>query len=475
VIRKRLRKTKVIATIGPACDDVRILERMIQSGMNVARLNFSHGTPDEHHQRVQRLREASANAGAAIAVMVDTRGTEIRTGRLAGGCVDLVRGEIFRLYADGRMGDAAGVSVSYAGLPEEVDAGDPILLDDGSIQLQVEGVEAGVIVCRVERGGVLRDKKGVNLPQTELSIRAAPEGHEELVFAAENDVDYVAASFVQSAKEVEAIRRILRANGADIPIIAKIESRAGVANLGEIVDAADGTMVARGDLGVECPIEEVPMIQKKIIRATVTNGKPVVTATQMLDSMERNPTPTRAEVSDVANAILDGTSAVMLSGETAAGEYPVEAVQTMAMLAREAEASLREYGYLQKILSQTADVVTEAVSQAAITMADHLHATAIMTLTETGFTSRSVSKYRPECPILAITGSERVVRRLSMNWGVTAILYEGVHSDEDTIRFSVRRARELGYVREGDVVVVTAGQHRQAGGTNLIRVVSVDG
>ena len=302
----------------------------------------------------------------------------------------------------------------------------------------------------------------------------SPENREDLLFAIEEDIDYIAASFVRTAGDVREIRQLLADRGADIPILAKIESQEGVRNLDEIVAAANGTMVARGDLGVEMPLEDVPMVQKKIIRTTVMNGKPVITATQMLDSMQRNPTPTRAEVSDVANAILDGTSAVMLSGETAAGEYPVEAVRTMATLALRAEASLSEYGYLQHVEPEPSNRVTEAVSQAAITMAHHLQAAAILTLTESGFTSRQVSKHRPACPILAITTSLDVARKLSMNWGVTAVMAREGDADAALLDVGLRFGRERGYLERGDVVVATAGLTRQTGSTNLIRVVTVE-
>jgi pyruvate kinase len=300
------------------------------------------------------------------------------------------------------------------------------------------------------------------------------ENREDLLFAVDHDIDYIAASFVRTARDVQEIRQLLADHGSVIPVIAKIENRDAVENLGEIVSAANGTMVARGDLGVELPLQRVPLVQKHIIRATVGDGKPVITATQMLDSMERNPIPTRAEVTDVANAILDGTSAIMLSGETAIGAYPVEAVRTMAAIATEAEGSLREYGHLQQIRSEPTHIVTEAVSQAAITMANHLEAAAILTLTESGFTSRAISKYRPQCPILAISVSQQVVRRLALNWGVTALLYEGERNDEAMLHFGIERARELGYVRTGDVVVATAGVSRRTGSTNLIRVLTAD-
>ncbi|MDJ0862176.1 MAG: pyruvate kinase [Gammaproteobacteria bacterium] len=476
----RLRKTKIVATVGPACDTVETLAGMLAAGMNVARLNLSYGSFPEHAARLERIREAARRAQANVAIMIDTRGIEIRTGRLASGSVELTQGSDFWLHTDGRPGDASQVSVTYRDLPDEVNSGVPILLDDGAIELEVRSVSPGEIRCRVVHGGVLGENKSVNLPETELSLSAvSPENRDDVVqelsFALEHDVDYIAASFVQTADDIARMREILLDRGAPIPIIAKIENKAGVANLDQIVEAADGVMVARGDLGVELPLAEVPGTQKKIIRTTVMKGKPVITATQMLASMERNPKPTRAEASDVANAILDGTSAIMLSGETAAGRYPVEAVRTMATLAQRAEASLREYGYLQKILPHPSQVVTEAVSQAAVRMAEQLKAAAIFSLTETGFTSRLISKHRPDCPILAITASKLVARKLCMNWGVVPIRYTGERSDEAKIEFAIARAMELGYVRAGDTVVATAGYQQQAGGTDLIRVITLSG
>ena len=470
-----LRKTKVIATIGPACDSLETIKAMIRAGMNVARLNFSHGTHEEHRKRLETIRQAARELDANVAVMLDTKGMEIRTGRLQGGEATLTNGQPFILFSDHRVGDVQGVRTSYPALIDNVVPGTKVLVDDGVIELVVKDIKREEIHCEVTRGGLLRDHKGVNLPGTVLSRGAmSAENREDLLFAIEHDIVYIAASFVRSAAEVFEIRSLIEDRGASIPIIAKIENREGVENLEEIVAASNGTMVARGDLGVEMPLQDVPLIQKKIIRTTVMNGKPVITATQMLDSMIRNPVPTRAEVSDVANAILDGTSAVMLSGETAAGAYPVEAVRTMAALALRAEASLAEYGNLQNIISEPAHVVTEAVSQAAIAMANHLDAAAIVTLTETGFTSRSISKYRPDCPILAITVSPDVVRKLAMNWGVTAMLYEGERGDEEMIRFAVNRGRDLGYIRPGDVVVATAGIDQEPGSTNAIRVITVE-
>ena len=472
---RALRKTKVIATIGPACDSPETMKAMIRAGMNVARLNFSHGTHEEHRKHLEAIRQASAELGANVAIMLDTKGMKVRTGRLEGGSATLTTGQSFTLYTDDRVGDARGVALSRPSLADEVAVGSAILLDDGVMELKVVSLEPEAIHCEITRGGRLEDRKGVNLPGASLDSRTMTrENRDDLLFAVDNAVDYIAASFVRNADDVREIRKLLADHGTQIPIIAKIENKEAVTDLEEIVTAANGTMVARGDLGVEMPLRQVPITQKKIIRTTVMNGKPVITATQMLDSMERKPVPTRAEVSDVANAILDGTSAVMLSGETAIGSYPVEAVRTMAILAHEAEGELGEYGHLQHIRSEPAHVVTEAVSQAAITMAEHLQAGAILTLTESGFTSRSISKYRPVCPIIAVSVSEQVVRRLALNWGVTAVRFEGDRSDEAMIRFGLDRARELGCIRRGDVVVATAGLHRRTGSTNVIRVVTVE-
>jgi len=474
-----IRKTKIVATIGPACDSVDTIKTMIRAGMNVARLNLSHGTLASQYDQLVRIREAAAQLDTNVAIMVDTRGIEIRTGTLEHEPVELNVKDNFILSTRERVGDMHGVSVSFRGLADEVQPGTVILLDDGAIELKVHSVNSTDIHCQIIHGGTLRNNKSVNLPDTQLSISAVgPENREdiirELTFATENDIDYIAASFVQSADDIVKMKEILAEKHVEIPIIAKIENKTGVANLDEIIAAADGLMVARGDLGVELPLADVPGTQKMMIRKTVTSGKPVITATQMLASMEWNPKPTRAEASDVANAILDGTSAVMLSGETAVGKYPAEAVRTMATLALRAETQLREYGYLQKILPHLSNVVTEAVSQAAVAMANQLNAAAIFSLTTTGFTSRLVSKHRPDCPILAITASQRVARGLCMNWGVLPILYAGERSDDAKIEHGIERAKQLGYVHSGDIIVATAGYRQKAGGTDLIRVITLN-
>lgn len=474
----KFRKTKIIATIGPACDEVETLTNMIQSGMNVARLNLSHGNFEEHGARVECIREAATAAGSRVAIMIDTRGIEIRTGLLLNNYVDLSRGAGFVLRTDGKTGDESGVSVSYPKLPSEVSVGDVILLDDGAIELEVQSATDHDISCRVVHGGMLGNTKGVNLPGTTLSITAVgPENRADFVreieFAKMHDVDYIAASFIQSGDDIMRMREILAEKNIDTPIIAKIENKTGVDNMDDIVAAADGMMVARGDLGVELPFGEVPGTQKRMIRTTVMAGKPVITATQMLASMENNPRPTRAEASDVANAILDGSSAIMLSGETAAGKYPVEAVKTMHSLALTTEACLDEYGYLQKIPFHSANVVTEAISGAVAAMAKDLEAAAIISLTETGFTSRLISKHRPECPIVAITGSESAARRLSMNWGVAAVLYTGESDDQAKIEFASECVQQMGFAQAGDSIIVTAGLAQRSGGTDMIRVITL--
>lgn len=474
----QFRKTKVIATIGPACVRAQTLQAMIEAGMNVARLNMSHGDIQSHTETVKRLRRIAKKLGETLAIMMDTRGREIRISKLAQAQILLERDQKIRLLdgvrSDEKIADAAAFT-THPKLSAYVRVGDRILIDDGKIELVVQAADkkVGELKCRVEAGGLLQPNKGVNLPDNTAAYDClAATDPAEIKFAVDNDVEYIAASFIRNAEDITELRTRVQARGGDIPVIAKIENSNGVKNLNSIVKAANGIMVARGDLGVELDLGEGPTIQKRIIRATVSNGKPVITATQMLDSMERNPRPTRAEVSDVANAIFDGTSAVMLSGETAAGEHPVEAVRTMVRLALKAETGLAHYGYLQQINPHPSNEITEAVAQAAITMADHLKASAILALTETGRTSRLIAKYRPQSPILAITSAQRVVRRLAMNWGVLAIHYPHRGSDEDKIQFAMTHAAKLGYVHAGDRVILTSGSSHQAGSTNLIRVLT---
>jgi pyruvate kinase len=448
---------------------------MIEAGMNVARLNMSHGDESSHAEVVARIREAANACHATVAIMVDTRGREIRSGKVKNDQVLLNAEQPFTLYAEERIGDETGVSISLQSLDRHAQPGHRVLIDDGQIELRVEAVEPGRVHCLIESGGVLRNNKGVNLPDTAAALDDIDyDTARELKFAVEQRVDYIAASFIRNAQEVHDIETQLRELGTEIPLIAKIENRQGVDNLEEIIEAANGIMVARGDLGVELSMSEGPTIQKRIIRATVANGKPVITATQMLDSMERNPRPTRAEASDVANAIFDGSSAVMLSGETASGSRPVEAVQTMVNLALDAEQSLREFGTLQQIKPHPSNDVTEAVAQAAITMANHLNSAVIIVMTETGFSARLVSKYRPDCPIIAITFTPEVMYRLTMSWGIYSFLYNGADSDEERLAFAIDTAKRLGQVDSGDVVILITGPSRQAGSTNMLQALTVD-
>jgi pyruvate kinase len=468
--------TKVVATIGPACDAPATLAAMLRAGVSVARLNLSHGSHAEHAARAARVREAADRCGVPVAILFDTKGPEVRTAPLCGPPVELAPGDSFVLHVDGRATTRGGTSVTHVLLPREVEAGALVLVDDGRIELRVLEADDAGVRCEVVRGGELGSQKSVHVRGARLSLPSLGEADRaDLRFAVEQGADYVAASFVRSAEDVKRIRELVRGFGAEIPIIAKIEDQGGVDHLEDVVAAADGTLVARGDLGVALPVEEVPLVQKRIIRTTVAAGKPAVTATQMLDSMERNPRPTRAEATDVANAIFDGTSAVMLSGETARGRHPVEAVRTMVRLARRAESALGEYGDLQRLGRAAAGSVTEAVARAAVELAHELRAAAILTVTETGFTSRAISKHRPRCPILALTSDARVVRRLCLNWGVTPLLVPEAAGGGDAarIRFGIERAQALGRLRAGDLVVTTAGISRAVGTTSQIRVVPV--
>ncbi|RIL00262.1 MAG: pyruvate kinase [Proteobacteria bacterium] len=469
-----MRLTKIVATIGPACDAPETLEAMIRAGVNVARVNLSHGTHAEHAARIARVRAAAERCGVPVAIMIDTKGPEVRTAPLAEEPVVLFAGDPFTLTVDGSPATRSGTSVTHAGLPKEVPVGATILIDDGQIELRAVAARPGALVCEVVCGGELGGRKSVHVQGARLSLEALSDADRaDLAFAARQDADWIAASFVRTADDVVNIRDTIRRHRGEIPILAKIEDPDAVANLDAILAVSDGAMVARGDLGVLLPVGEVPLVQKRVIRETVSRGKPVVTATQMLDSMERNPRPTRAEASDVANAIFDGTSAVMLSGETAGGRHPVASVRTMVELARQAEPALGDYGDLQRIEMPHSENVTEAVAESAVALARELHAAAIVSLTETGSTSRFVSKYRPPCPILAITASPKVQRRLTLSWGVTPLLHPP-GPDDERVRFAIAWASKHGVTRIGDALVVTAGVAGAPGSTNLIRVVLVE-
>ncbi|AZR74623.1 pyruvate kinase [Anoxybacter fermentans] len=466
-----MRRTKIVCTIGPASESKEVLKELIKAGMNVARLNFSHGSHEEHGRRIKRIREAAKELGVNVAIMLDTKGPEIRSGILKEDKVELVKGQKLILTTEEIEGDANRVSVSYKNLPNDLYEGARILVDDGLIELKVEKIYENEIHTVVINGGILGSRKSINLPGVKINLPALTQKDiDDLKFGIEQGVDFIAASFVRKAADVLEIRRILEEAGADIHIISKIENAEGVENIDEIIKVSDGIMVARGDLGVEIPAEQVPIVQKMIIRKCNKAGKPVITATQMLDSMIRNPRPTRAEASDVANAIFDGTDATMLSGETAAGSYPVEAVKMMARIAERTESSLSFEEILANFDTPEA-TTTDAISYATCNIALDLGAAAIITSTRSGYTARAVSKYRPKSPIIAATPNESVLRKLLLAFGVYPILVPETSTTDEMIEVSVNGALEQGLINEGDLVVITAGTPVGVPGTtNLLKV-----
>lgn len=470
-----MRKTKIICTIGPASQEVNILEQLIQNGMNVARLNFSHGEHSEHKMRIDNIRQAAELCQTPIAIMLDTRGPEIRTGKLAEGKIKLEGGQRFVLTSREVAGDKNEVQITYPRLPLEVKKGVTILLADGLINLYVEECTDTDIICRIVNGGELGEKKGVNVPGVGIDLPfLSDKDRQDINFGIENDVDMIAASFVRRADDILEIRRILEEKGADILVIAKIESQEGVDNLEDIIKVADGVMVARGDLGVEIPAEEVPLVQKAIIRKCEQPGKVVIIATQMLDSMINNPRPTRAEVSDVANAIFDGADAIMLSGETAAGKYPVEVVETMARIASKAEEVLPYEEILRKKRFLGTLTVTDAISYATCATAMNLGASAIVTATRSGYTARMVAKYRPKAKIIAATHNPAVLKKLSLVWGVYPVLTNETEGTDNLLDESINGALESGHISKGDLIVMTAGVPTGSHGeTNLLKVHTV--
>jgi len=466
-----VRKTKIVCTIGPASESVETLKQLMIEGMNVARLNFSHGSHEEHQARIRAIRQAAAETGKNVAILLDTKGPEIRTGDLETDFVELKEGELLILTAEPVLGNENRISISYPGLVEDVKPGDLILVDDGLIGLTVEKIEGQDIYCRIRNSGILKSKKGVNVPGVNINLPGITEKDaKDIEFGIKNGVDFIAASFVRKASDVLEIRKILEDHGADIQIIAKIENQEGVNNVEEILSVSDGLMVARGDLGVEIPAEEVPIVQKEIIRKCNLIGKVVITATQMLDSMQRNPRPTRAEASDVANAIFDGTDAIMLSGETAAGKYPVEAVRTMNRIAVRTEAALTYQEILTSRSIQKQSTIPDALSEAVANVAFDLDATAIITSTESGQTAKSVSKFRPKAPIIAVTPHEKVCRKLALVWGVYALHSELAHSTDEMLDIAVQTSVKSGLVKRGDLVIITAGVPvREPGTTNILK------
>ena len=468
-----MRKTKIICTVGPASETEAILSEIIEAGMNVSRHNFSHGDHAEHKVRIEMVQNLAKKHNKHIAVMLDTKGPEIRTGKFEPKKVELKTGADFTVYAGGDVvGDTTKCSVTYEGLAEYVKPGNVILIDDGLVGLEVVSVEGNKINCKVLNTGFVGTHKGVNVPGVSIKLPALTEKDiSDLKFGCEIGVNLIAASFIRKAADVLEIRRILKENGGDqIQIFSKIENQEGVDNIDSIIEASDGIMVARGDLGVEIPMEKLPAVQKMIIEKCNIAGKPVITATQMLDSMIRNPRPTRAEVSDVANAIYDGTDAIMLSGESANGDWPVEAVQTMAKIAIEAEKQL-DYEIATSKAKKHIPAIAGVISRAVANAAFELKASAIISSTQSGATARRISQCRPECPIVAVTPNEEVAKNLALCFGVYPIVSKQMESTDHMMEESVNIAERNGFVEKGDTVVIAAGVPvHEVGATNLLRI-----
>ena len=466
-----MRKTKIICTLGPSTDQEGVLRELVANGMNVARFNFSHGSHEEHLGRFEKLKAIREELGKPVAALLDTKGPEIRLKDFKNGTEMLEAGQTFTLTTREVEGTKEICSITYKDLPQDVQPGGTIMLDDGLIKLQIVTVNDTDIVCKVLNNGKIKNKKGVNVPGVHLSMPyMSQRDRDDIIFGAQQGFDFIAASFVRTAQDVYDIRNLLNEYDSDIRIIAKIENREGVNNIDSILAAADAVMVARGDLGVEIDFTELPGIQKNIIERSFSFGKPIVTATQMLDSMIVNPRPTRAEISDVANAIYDGTSAIMLSGETAAGAYPVEALKTMSAIAERTEQE--NHARFVPLTENTGKIsVSDAPAHAACLTAKDVNAAAIVTVSESGNTARLLSKYRPKQPIIACVMDEQVQRQLSLSWGITSLLMGPAHSTDELIEMSTALAEKNGYLHNGELTVVTAGVPVGVSGTtNMIKI-----
>lgn len=470
-----MKKTKIVCTLGPSSDTVEMLVKMINAGMNVARFNFSHGDHEEHHQKVLNLREAMKITGKTIGILLDTKGPEIRTHDMATPEVLLEEGKSVDISTKEVSGTAEKFSITYAELIDDIHVGSKILIDDGLVELEVTGIdkEAGLIHNKILNTGVLKSKKGIIVPNVSINLPGMTEKDaNDIVFGIGEGIDFIAASFVRHASDVNDIRNLCKENGAeDVHIFPKIESQEAVDNIDEILEVSDGIMIARGDLGVEIPPEDVPLVQKRLIKMCNKAGKTVITATQMLDSMIRNPRCTRAEASDVANAIFDGTDAIMLSGESASGKWPVEAVTTMSNIALKAESAIDYKAILKKLSDSSEATVTAAIGEAVAHTALNLSVGAIVTATVSGYTARVVSHYRPKAPIVAVTNSQRVANKMCLAWGVTPVLSEQAKSTDEMFEIAVDSAKKTELVKDGDLVVITAGLPVAASGkTNIMRV-----
>lgn len=467
-----MRKTKIVCTIGPASEEKETLRQMILAGMNVARLNFSHGSHEEHKVRVDRLKELREEMQLPIAIMLDTRGPEIRVGLFENGGAELKDGADFTLTNQEMLGNERMAYINFAPLPTMVKAGDHILLDDGLIELEVQGADARTIACKVVHGGPLSNNKSVNLPGLNLDMPYLSDRDKaDILFAVENDLDFIALSFVRSAQDVLDVKRFLAYNGCSgIELIAKIENRSGIEHIDEIIRLSAGIMVARGDMGVEIPFEELPHIQKQLIHKCYSAGKRVITATQMLESMVRNARPTRAEITDVANAIYDGTSALMLSGETANGRYPVETIKTMVKIAERTEAFIDYKGNFDRAHPDLDTSVINAISHATCTTAHDLNAAAIVTVTRTGSTARMVSRFRPATPIVAVTPNPHTYRQMALSWGVLPMMNDYRSNSRELFQDAAKKVMEAGLAKDGDIIVITGSSDRVGEITNTLQI-----
>ena len=471
-----MRKTKIICTIGPASESEERLRELMLAGMNVARFNFSHGTHEEQKAKYERVLKVRKELGLPVATMLDTKGPEIRLRDFEGGKVELKAGETFTLTTEEIMGTAQRATISYKNLKNDISVGTTLLIDDGLIELEVEKISGEDIICRVINGGFVSNHKGVNVPGAILSMPYISDADmEDILFGIKEGYELIAASFVRSKEDIYELRKILQEHGSDMKIIAKIENMQGIENLEEILEASDGVMVARGDMGVEIPMEEVPVLQKKMIKMANAQGKHVITATQMLESMINHPRPTRAEATDIANAIYDGTTAIMLSGESAAGKYPVEAVKTMARIAESAEKDIDYRSRMRRNDEGDKSEITNAIAYATCSAAMDLNAAAIITVTMSGYTAEAISRFKPSCPIIGCAVNERVCDQLNLLWGVNPLLIKEEENSEELFADAVTAAKEAGYVNTGDIVVITAGVPLGiTGTTNMIHVVEVE-
>jgi pyruvate kinase len=467
-----MRRTRIVATIGPASREPAVLERLLAAGVDVVRLNFSHGEHAEHLAVMRGVREIAARLGRSIALLQDLSGPKIRTGKVQGGGIPLTEGARLRITTDESvLGTPERISTTYDPLPRDVSPGDRILLDDGNLELRVRAIEGEEVECEVVHGGLLRSNKGMNLPGVRLSTPALTEkDRRDLAFGVAQGVDYVALSFVRQAADLDETRALIRSLGGNAPLIAKIEKREAIDDLPSILEATDGVMVARGDLGVELSTEEVPTLQKRIIEMANDAGKVVITATQMLESMIENPRPTRAEASDVANAILDGTDGIMLSAETASGRFPVEAVETMARIGRYTEEHYYTFRSPKRLATAGGSVVALSLARVAASVAEELDCKLVVAFTESGATARLVSSFRPRAPIAAITYNPETYRRLALWWGVVPVMSTFTPTTDEMIVRGEALLKASGLVASGDTVLMLAGQSHTAGATNMLRV-----